>query len=119
MSTAGAQRMSKEGRKKEKIYVMPESGQKAVFILYGSSFQKREISLTWYLTWPIKPLLGLYRTIPSLYDQYGITYTAEELKDYYVILAIPITPEEKHLGEEWKGKKIVIVGYEEEEVVMW
>ena len=109
--------MSKEeGRKKEKIYVTSE---KAVFILYGSSFQKREISLVWYMTWPIKPLFGLYRTIPSLYDQYGITYTAEELKDYYVILAIPITPEEKHLGEEWKGKKIVIVGYEEEEVVMW
>ena len=117
MSVRAGERMTQ--RKKEKVYVMPEFGKKAVFMLYDSTFQKREISLTWYMTWVIKPLHGIYRTIPSLYDQYGITYTAEELKDYFVILAIPITPERKNLGEEWKGKKIVIVGYEEEEVVMW
>jgi hypothetical protein len=117
MIKAGAGRMSKlNDRKKEKIYVTPE---KAVFIIYGSSFQKREISLVWYLTWAIKPLHGIYRTIPSLYDQYGITYTAEELKDYYVVLAIPITPERKDLGVQWKGKKVVIWGYQDEEVVMW
>jgi hypothetical protein len=118
MSTAGAQRMSKEGRKKKKIYVMPEWGKKAIFILYSSSFQKREISLTWYMTWPIKPLSGLYRTIPSLYDFYGVTYAAEELQDYYVVLAIPVTPDNKDLGEQWKGKKVVVWGYQEEEVLI-
>jgi len=106
--------MSK-GRKKERIYVTPE---RAVFILYSTAFLKREISLVWYMTWPIRPLLGTYRTIPSLYDQYGHVYTAEQLRDYYVVLAIPITPENKHMAEEWKGKKIVIWGYEKDQVVI-
>jgi hypothetical protein len=118
MSTAGAQRMSKEGRKKQKVYVMPEPGKRAIFMLYDSTFQKREISLTWYMTWVIRPLHGIYRTIPSLYDFYGITYTADQLRDYYVILAIPITPENKGLGEQWKGKKVVIWGYQDEEVLI-
>jgi hypothetical protein len=117
MSKAGAQRMSKlNDRKKEKIYVMPES-EKAIFILYDS-FKKREISLTWYMTWPIRPVYGVYRTVPSLYDFYGLTYTAEQLRDYYVILAIPITPENKDLGDQWKGKKLIIMGYEKDEVII-
>ena len=118
MSIQAGERMSK-GRGKEKIYVTPEFGEKAVFLLYDSTFQKREISLVWYMTWVIKPLHGTYRTIPSLYDRNGITYTAEQLRDYLVILAIPITPENKGLGEQWKGKKIVVVGYEEDEVAIW
>jgi len=118
MSTRAVRMSKEEGRKKEKVYVMPEFGKKAVFMLYDSTFQKREISLTWYMTWVIRPLHGIYRTIPSLYDFYGITYTADQLRDYYVILAIPVTPENKGLGEQWKGKKVVVWGYEKEEVLI-
>jgi hypothetical protein len=91
------------GRSKErKIKYVWLASRKAVFIITG---EPRESKYSYGV--PIIPLHGYYRSD-------GKIYTAKELSDYYVILNLPKDAD----VDELKGKKIVIVGYDDNEVLL-
>jgi len=76
------------------------SSRKAIFIIRG---EVKESKYSYGL--PILPLHGYYKSE-------GKTYTAKELSEYYVILNLPKTADISEL----KGKKVVIVGYDKDEI---
>jgi hypothetical protein len=76
------------------------SSKKAIFLITG---EPRESKYSYGV--PIIPLHGYYKAD-------GKRYTAKELSDYYVILNLPKSAD----VDELKGKKVVIVGYDEDEL---
>jgi len=86
-------------QKKETKYVWLLSN-KAVFLVTGDP---KESKYSYGV--PIIPLFGYYRSD-------GKRYTAKELSDYYVILNLP---KDANL-DELKGKKLVILGFDEDEI---
>jgi len=86
-------------QKKETKYVWLLSN-KAVFLVTGDP---KESKYSYGI--PIIPLFGYYRSD-------GKRYTAKELSDYYVILNLP---KDANL-DELKGKKLVILGFDEDEI---
>jgi hypothetical protein len=88
----------KDDRKKVKYVYM--ASRKAVFIITG---EPKKSKYSYGL--PIIPLHGYYKAGEK-------RYTAKELADYYVVLNIS-----KEDVEAVKGKKIVIMGYNDNEVL--
>ncbi len=86
-------------QKKETKYVWLVSN-KAAFLITG---EPKESKYSYGV--PIIPLFGYYRSD-------GKRYTAKELSDYYIILNLP---KDANL-DELKGKKLVILGFDEDEV---
>ena len=86
-------------QKKETKYVWLLSN-KAVFLVTGDP---KESKYSYGV--PIIPLFGYYRSD-------GKRYTAKELSDYYVILNLP---KDANL-DELKGKRLVVLGFDEDEV---
>jgi len=80
--------------KKEVKYVWLSS-RKAIFIITGDI---KESKYSYGI--PIIPLLGYYRSNSR-------SYTADELRNYYVVLNLPKDADISEL----EGKKVVIVGY--------
>ena len=86
-------------QKKETKYVWLLSN-KAVFLVTGDP---KESKYSYGI--PIIPLFGYYRSD-------GKRYTAKDLSDYYVVLNLP---KDANL-DELKGKKLVILGFDEDEI---
>jgi len=86
-------------QKKETKYVWLLSN-KAVFLVTGDP---KESKYSYGV--PIIPLFGYYRSD-------GKRYTAKELSDYYIILNLP---KDANL-DELKGKRLVVLGFDEDEV---
>lgn len=80
---------------KRKVKYVWLSSRKAIFLVTG---EPRESKYSYGI--PIIPLLGYYRAN-------GKSYTAEELRNYYVVLNLPKDADISEL----EGKKAVIVGY--------
>jgi hypothetical protein len=92
-----------DGRPKgdwKKVKYVYLSSRKAVFIITG---EPRESKYSYGI--PIIPLIGYYRSK-------GKTYTAKELTNFYVVLNIS-----KEDVEAVKGKRVVIMGYNDNEVL--
>jgi hypothetical protein len=90
----------KGDRKKVKYVYL--SSKKAVFIITG---EPRESKYSYSV--PIIPLHGIYYSSKDKRK-----YTAKELSDYYVVLNI-----DKDDADALKGKKIVVLGYNESETL--
>jgi hypothetical protein len=88
-----------KGDSKKVIYVWVSS-KKAIYLVTG---EPRESKYSYGI--PIIPLLGFYRSN-------GKTYTAKELRDYYVILNLPKDADIDGLKE----KRVVIMGYDKDEL---
>jgi hypothetical protein len=94
---------SKAEQKRKIVYVWLES-RKAVFIVRGEPKEsKYSIGL------PITPLYGKYRPTKD-----GKARDAHELNDFDVVLNIPKGENVDLL----KGKKVVVVGFNEDEVLL-
>jgi hypothetical protein len=88
---------SKKGDRKKVKYVWVSS-KKAIFLVTGEPRESK-----YSIGIPIIPLHGYY-------SSKGESYTAKELSDFYVILNLP-----KDFDiDEWKGKKVVIIGYDQD-----
>ena len=79
------------------------SSRKAVFIITGEARQNK-----YNYSLPIIPLHGIYYS-----SREKRKYTARELSDYYVILNIDAED-----TDALKGKKIVVMGYDESETLV-
>jgi len=86
-----------KGDRKSVKYVYLSS-HKAIFIITG---EIKESKYSYGI--PIVPLLGYYRSN-------GKSYTADELRNYYVVLNLPKDADISEL----EGKKVVIVGYDKD-----
>lgn len=86
-------------RNKETKYVWLASS-KAIFLIVG---EPKESKYSYGV--PIIPLFGYYKSD-------GKRYTAKELSDYYVVLNVPKDADIDDL----KGKRLVIIGFDEDEV---
>ena len=78
------------------------SSKKAIFIITG---EPRESKYSYSV--PIIPLHGIYYSSKDKRK-----YTAKELSDYFVVLNI-----DKDDADALKGKKIVVLGYNEDETL--
>jgi len=90
----------KDDRKKVKYVYL--SSRKAVFLVTG---EPRESKYSYSV--PIIPLHGIYYSSKDKRK-----YTAKELSDYYVVLNI-----DKDDADALKGKKVVVMGYNESEML--
>jgi hypothetical protein len=94
---------SKAERKRRVIYVWLES-ERAIFVVRGEPKESKfSIGL------PITPLYGKYRSRED-----GKTRDARELGDFDVVLNIPKGENVDLL----KGKKVVVVGFDEDEILV-
>jgi len=92
----------KDGAKKQVKYVYLSS-KKAVFIITG---EPRESKYSYSV--PIIPLHGIYYSSKDKRK-----YTAKELGDYFVVLNI-----DEEDADALKGKKVVVMGYNESETLL-
>jgi hypothetical protein len=90
---------SEKGDHKKVKYVWVSS-KKAIFLVTG---EPRESQYSYGI--PIIPLHGYYRSN-------GKSYKANELSKYYVVLNLPKNADISEL----KGKKVVILGYDQDEL---
>jgi hypothetical protein len=85
---------------RNKIIYVWLSSHKAIFIVTG---EPKESKYSYGV--PIIPLHGYYKSKKK-------SYTAFELRDYYVVLNLPKDADIKGL----KGKRVVIMGYDKDEL---
>jgi len=95
-------RSSEKGDRKKIKYVWLSS-HKAIFIITG---EPRESKYSYSV--PIIPLNGIYYSSKDKRK-----YTAKELSEYYVVLNI-----DEEDADALKGKKIVVLGYNESETLL-
>jgi len=79
------------------------SSHKAVFIITGEARQNK-----YNYSLPIIPLHGIYYS-----SREKRKYTAKELADYYVVLNV-----DEEDADALKGKKVVVLGYDESETLV-
>ena len=87
----------------KKIKYVYLSSKKAVFLVTGNPRENK-----YSFSVPIIPLHGLYYSSKDKHK-----YTAKELANYYVVLNI-----DEEDAEALKGKKIVVLGYSESEILL-